>query len=129
MEDILVFQKLYFVPVLRIQICWICNILASSNRIRKNMRIHGSGSKGQKSNQKLQKKLLLFTRKSELLKRKNIKFSWFLNVSVKHKNKRKNLQKFENSALLKSSVNLKEITWIRIHFFQCGSVIRIRIKI
>ena len=30
---------------------------------------------------------------------------------------------------VKNSVNLKEITWIRIHFFQCGSRIWIRIRI
>ena len=37
---------------------------------------------------------------------------------------------FQNSALLKISVNFKEITCIRIriHFFQCGSRIRIKIK-
>ena len=34
------------VPVLRIRIRWIRKILASWLRIHKNMRVHGSGSKG-----------------------------------------------------------------------------------
>ena len=34
-------------------------------------------------------------------------------------------QKIENYLLLKNSVNLQEMTWIRIHFFP----VRIRIKI
>ena len=40
---------------IRIQIRWIRKILASWIRIRKNMRIHKSGSKGQNIKQKLQK--------------------------------------------------------------------------
>ena len=56
--------------VLRIRIRWIRKILASWIRIRKNMRIQGSGSKGQNINQKLQKKNLLSKPKSELLKKK-----------------------------------------------------------
>ena len=42
-------------PVLRIRIRWIRKILASWIRIRKNMRIHGSGSTRQNINQKLNK--------------------------------------------------------------------------
>ena len=42
---------------------------------------------------------------------------------VLEKNKTKNMKIIENS------VNLRKMTWIRIHFFQCGSRIRIRIKI
>ena len=42
--------------VLKIRIRWIRKILASCIRIRKNMRIYGSRSKGQNINQKLQKK-------------------------------------------------------------------------
>ena len=41
-------------------------------RIRKNMRIHGSGSKGQNINQKLKKKNLLSKPKSELLNKEMI---------------------------------------------------------
>ena len=56
------------IPVLRIRIRWIRKILASwiRIRIRKNMRIHGSGAKGQNINQKLQKKNLISKPKSEL---------------------------------------------------------------
>ena len=43
-------------------------------RIRKNMRIHGSGSNGQNINQKLQQKKILFSKpKSELLKKRDYK--------------------------------------------------------
>ena len=44
--------QVVFLAVLRIR---IRKILASRIRIRKNIRIHGSGSKGQNINQKLQK--------------------------------------------------------------------------
>ena len=54
--------------VLRIQI-----------RIGKNMRIHGTGSKWQNINQKLQKKFFLLSKpESEILKKVSIKISWFL---------------------------------------------------
>ena len=56
--------------VLRIQIRWICNILASWIRIRicKNMRIHGSGSKDATKNSK--QKNLLLKPKSDLSRNK-----------------------------------------------------------
>ena len=41
-----------FQAVLRIRIRWIRKILASWIRLRKNVRIHGFGSKGQNINQK-----------------------------------------------------------------------------
>ena len=50
------YTKVSCSAVLRILALWI--------RIRKNMRIHGSGSKGQNINQKLQKKL--FTPKTQI---------------------------------------------------------------
>ena len=59
-------------PLLRTRIRWIRKILASWIRIRKNMRIHGSGSKGQNINQKLKKKILLSKPKSELLKKERL---------------------------------------------------------
>ena len=61
----------YTGAVLRIR--WIRKILASWIRIRKNMRIHGSGSKGV-INQKLpQKKTFLLPKpKSELLKKERL---------------------------------------------------------
>ena len=69
--------KLITVPVLRIR-----KILASWIWIRKNMRIHGSGSKGQIINQILQKKYLLSKPKSELLKKRDYKnfliSEWFI---------------------------------------------------
>ena len=55
--------------VLKIRIHWIRKILASWIRLRKNIRIHGSRSKGQNINQKLQKKTCLLSKpKYELLK-------------------------------------------------------------
>ena len=48
--------QVVFLAVLRIR---IRKILASRIRIRKNIRIHGSGSKGQNINQKLLKKITL----------------------------------------------------------------------
>ena len=120
--------------MLRIRIRWIRKILASWIRIRKNMRIHESGSKGQNINQKLPKKNLLSKPKSELFKKKIIKMSWFLNgsssFSIKKAEKKRQIWKF--CFVKKNSVNFKAITWIwiRIHFFfQCGSRIRIRIRI
>ena len=58
----------------------------------KNMRIHGSGSKSQNINQKLQqKKILLSKAKSKLLKKRDLKnfliSEWF--IKFYHKNKRK----------------------------------------
>ena len=59
-----------FKSVLRIRIRWILKILASWIRIRKNVRIHGSGSLMQNINQKLQKKTFLLQKpKSELMKK------------------------------------------------------------
>ena len=65
------FERFFFfiISVLRIRIRWILKILASWIGIRKNMRIHASGSKGQNINQKLQQKILLSKPKSELLKK------------------------------------------------------------
>ena len=52
-----------WMSVLRIRIRWIRKTLASWIRIqiRKIMRIHGSGSKGQNINQKLQKKIQFYS--------------------------------------------------------------------
>ena len=61
-----------FLSVLRIR---IHKIFAFWIRIRENMRIQGSGSKGQIINQKLQKKNQIWTIE------KNMKISWFLNGS------------------------------------------------
>ena len=58
-------KYIYLVLRIRIRICWIRKILASWIRIRKNMRIHGSGSKGHNINQKLQQKKN-FTLKSQV---------------------------------------------------------------
>ena len=64
-------------------------------------------------------------------KKRDYKISSFLNgsssfrIKICEKNKTKNLKIY---FFLKNSVNLKEMTWIRIHFFQCGSRIRIKIK-
>ena len=55
-----------------------------------------------------------------------IKISWFLNGSSSFSTKISE-KKLNFCFLLKKSV--KEITWIRIHFFQCGSRIRIRNRI
>ena len=56
----------------------IRKILASWIRIRKNMRIHGSGSKGQNINQKLQQKKNYYqTQIWTIDKREIIKISWF----------------------------------------------------
>ena len=61
------YTKVSCSAVLRILALWI--------RIRKNMRIHGSGSKGQNINQKLQKKNFLLQKpKSKLLKKFKYKY-------------------------------------------------------
>ena len=60
-------SSVYAVLRIRIRIRWIRKILDSW--IRKNMRIHGSGSKGQNINQKLQKKMLFSKPKSDILKK------------------------------------------------------------
>ena len=49
-------------------------------------------------------------------------------LALKYANKNKTIN-LKKTALLKKLVNFKEITWIRINFFQCGSRIRIRINI
>jgi len=60
--------------MLRIRIRWIHKILAFWIQIRKNMRIHGSGSKWQNINQTMPKKtFLLLKPKSELLKKRDYK--------------------------------------------------------
>jgi len=47
---------------------------------------------------------------------KNFQISeWFIKFSIKITKKIKQI--FENSVMLKNSVNLKEMTYIRIHFF------------
>ena len=83
------------------------------------------------------KKKTFFTPKPQIWtfeKREIIKFSSCLNGSssfrIKTSEKKLNI-KFENYFLLKNSVNLKDMTWIRIQilFFHCGSRIRIRIRI
>ena len=81
----------WFFPVLRIQIRirWIRKILASLIWIQicKNMRIHGSGSKGKNINQKLRKKKNFWT--IERRDFKNFLISeWFF--KFQHKNKPKN---------------------------------------
>ena len=58
--------------VLRIRIRWIRKILASWIRIRKNMRIYGSGSKWQNINQKLQQQKITIKPKSELLTKERL---------------------------------------------------------
>ena len=58
---------------------------------------------------------------------KNFQISeWFIKFSIQITKKIKQI--FENSVMLKNSVNLKEMTYIRIHFFQCGSRIRTKNK-
>ena len=59
----------------------IRKILASWNRIRKNRRIHGSGSKGENIYKKLQKKIYSQTPNLNFKKKRDNKISWFLNSS------------------------------------------------
>ena len=80
------------------QIRRIRKILASWIQIHKNMRVHGSGYKGQNINQKLQKRLFfnsLSKPKYELLKKRDYKTflisEWF--IKFWHKNKGKNKTK------------------------------------
>ena len=59
--------------------------------------------------------------------KKTIQISWFLNGTSSFSIKiRQRIWKF---CFVKDSVNFKEITWIRIHFFRICIRIRIRIEI
>ena len=79
--------------VLRIQIRWIRNILASWIRIqvqiRKNMRIHGSESKVQNSNQKLEQNPNLLKKKRDYQKFRSLNVSYSFSIKITEKKKEK----------------------------------------
>ena len=108
-----------------LRIRWIRKILASWIRIRKNMRIHGSGSKGV-INQKLPQKKLFYSQKPNLNFWNKRDYKYFLIserfIEFQDKNKTKNLKII---FCYKNSVNLRKMTWIRIvlYFFGLSVII------